>query len=371
MSWKVYHTRSETLAAEAEIANRRGEMDLARSLYAEAAESETLGLELLDPAKQRTLGISAVSAVALWFKAQKYEMAEQMACSWLSKRILPDFASEQLKILLQEVWSEFARTHAGVQFIPGQVTVSIKGGEVVTGGAPLDLVLQTVQTVQAIFFRTAEYLKDIPLRRRGSPNPEIQEMCRPWLFQAAPGSYQFAVAIQDSHQPDLFSKKDGPQAKEVAKEFLAILRASVDDPVLALSEVVKDEDYRSTFLKLTRNLAPDGKSFSQIEIRSPEQPHPITLTQTERNGISKALNKKPRKEKEVNFPKEILTGILRALHLDKDWLELAIGDNLVKVSKVGAMVDDVIGPMVNRKVIVNAMRDPNGQYLFLDIELVY
>ena len=67
---------------------------------------------------------------------------------------------------------------------------SLKGGEVITGGAPLDLVVEKVQTIQAIFYRTIEFIKDMPLRTRGAPIREIQESCRPWLFQAAPGSYQ-------------------------------------------------------------------------------------------------------------------------------------------------------------------------------------
>ncbi len=79
MSWAMLHAESEKLAAGAEIARHRGEMDHARSLYAQAAEAEARGLDFVDSAKKRTAGICSVSAVALWYKAQKYERAQQTA----------------------------------------------------------------------------------------------------------------------------------------------------------------------------------------------------------------------------------------------------------------------------------------------------
>ena len=71
-------------------------------------------------------------------------------------------------------------------------------------------------------------MRNLPLRKRGAPSQEIQQLCRPWLFQAAPGSYQFAVAIESPKQPDLF-KVDEPAPSHVAEKLLSILKASVED----------------------------------------------------------------------------------------------------------------------------------------------
>lgn len=65
---------------------------------------------------------------------------------------------------------------------------------------------------------------------------------------------------------------------------------------------------------------------------------------------------------------ESLNGVLRALHLDKDWLELTVEKELVRVVQVGNQVDDLIGPMVNKPVIVRVSVD-GGRRRFLDIEL--
>lgn len=368
MSWAEFHRQSEQLASEADTAVRLGDRDRATELYARAAEAETRALSELDPAKTRTLGISTVSATALWYKAHRFDEAQAIAYQWLATGQLPLFAQEQLKNLLQSIWSEIVRERARVKFAPDQVTVSVKGGEVVEGGAPLDLIVEKVQTVQSLFYRTAEYLKGLPHRRRGAPAQDIQQTCRPWIFQAAPGSYQFAVAVQEPKQIDLFKRVE-PRAEEIAERFLKILRASVDDPGESLRELVPDREYRTTFLKLTRNLAPTGKTFEQMEIQAPAELRPITLVPAARRSINQAIRENaPERLETAEQPEETVRGILRALHLDQDWLEITVDLEHVRVIKVSDAVDDVIGPLVNRPVLVQVIRDERGRLIFRDIE---
>lgn len=367
MSWLDHHKVSEARAAEAEVALRDGNRRRAEELYREAADAEKTALADLDATKSRTIGVSAVSAVSLYYKATQYEQAEEVAVQWLASRALPPFAAEQLRSLLQSIWSEQVRERAGVRFAPGQVMVSVKGGDVIQGGAPLDLIVDKVQIVQSLFYRTAEFLRDLPYRRHGPPTTEIRESCRPWLFQAAPGSYQFAVAVQEPQQPDLFGP-DGPAPKEVADHFLQILRAGVDDPAEGLTELVPDPDYRGTFLKLTRNLAPRGKVFEQLEVRSADEARGIILHPDTRKAVSKAIRTTRPAEEEPSARRESLAGILRALHLDKDWLEVTVEDEHIRVNEVGEAVDDVIGPMVNKPVVVEVSVDARGRRKFVDIE---
>ncbi len=368
MTWAEKHRESEHLAAEAEAAVRAGDWSQARLLYAQAADAEDSALLALDRTKMRTLGISAVSAVSLRYKAGQHQRAEATAYRWLSSASLPDFAVEQLRGLLETIWTDSARDQAGLRFAPGQVIVSVKGGEIVRGGAPLDLIVEKVQTVQSLFYRTAEFLRGLPHRRRGAPSQEIQGRFRPWLFQTTPGSYQFAVAVQEPRQPDFF-RTDEPTAADVAKRFLKILRASAEDPEDGLPEVVPDEIYRSTFLKLTRNLAPTGKTFGQLEIRAPEEARPITLVPTTRRSIGEVVLKTRRRQADVAQPaEETVRGVLRGVHLDEDWLEITVDGQHVRIVQVGEAVDDVIGPMVNRPVILQIVVDTRGRRLFRDIE---
>ena len=79
MTWADFHTQSEQLAIAAQLAMRARNTGHALDLYGQAAAAERLALDQLDESKVRTRGITAVSAVALWFKARKYALAEQLA----------------------------------------------------------------------------------------------------------------------------------------------------------------------------------------------------------------------------------------------------------------------------------------------------
>ena len=265
MTWADLHRTSEAFAIEAEQMMRAGSVSQATSLYGKAADYEQQALATLDATKARTRGITAVSAVSLWYKAADYERAEQLAYSMLADHSVPAFARVDLRNLVQAIWTESTKTGANANFLPGQIFVSVKGGEVVTGGAPMDLILEKVQTIQSMFYRTVEFISGMPLRSGGAPPKDIQEFCRPWLFQAAPSSYQFSVAIQEVKQMDLFREDQRPDL--VAHQFLEILRATASDDPKELEAIVPKAEYRTAFLKLSRNLAPTGKSFESIELR--------------------------------------------------------------------------------------------------------
>lgn len=367
MTWIERHQQSEKLASEALVAYRANDFDRARALYAQAAEAEQKALNDLELGKPRTKGITAVSAVSLWFKAGDFKNAEQLAYLMLSVGDLPEFASLELRTLVQAIWTESSKQQAGVSFLPGQVYVAVKGGEVVTGGAPLDLIVDKVQTIQSMFFRTIEEVKKMPLRTRGAPIREIQEAGRPWLFQAPPGSYQFSVAIQEPAQKDFFG---GIDPSQIAERFLDILRAATSDDPTRLEKLVPDEGYRSTYLKLTRNLAPSGKTFENLEIRSATDSVPVALNPDSRRMINTTLRARTQYPKpEHEEIENTLSGTLRAVDLDKDYIDVAVDGKAEHIVGLKDALDDVIGPMVNRRVIVRVLQRVGHPAKFVDIEL--
>jgi len=367
MSWKEYHSISERYAADAEVEFLAGNYSNALKHYQMAAESELKALQSLGTDKVRTLGVTLISAVSLFYKARQYHQAESLACQYLSTSQLAPFATTEIRALLQTIWSDQVRAESSIRFKSGQVFVSVKGGEVVPGGAPLDLVVQKVESIQSLYYRTTEFLNGLPHRKRGGPSIEIQQTCRPWLFQAPPGSYQFAVAVQEPAQQELFPKSK-ISVQEISSTFFSILRASVDDPDVALPNLVPDPHYRGTFMKLARNLAPSGKVFEELEIRSAEEARPITILPTTRKSIGDALSRQFPRPKQIEEKEETISGVLRALDLDHDWLEVTADNEHIHIFEVGETVDDLIGPMVNRLVIIQALRKANGKLALLDIQ---
>jgi hypothetical protein len=373
MSWSENHSESESFAARAGVALHEGNPTLARQLYAKAAQAEVRALSHIDKSKVRTIGVTAVSAVALWYKAGEFCEAAFVAHEWLASRQLPPFAANQLREIVEQIWSIEALNASGIDFTGNEVLVSVSGGEVVRGGAPLDLIQQKVEQVSAMFYRTAEMLLGVPHRRHGMPSTQVREACRPWLFQAAPGSYQFAVRVQKPGQGVLFPELE-IKVEQLSQRFLQIIKATAEDPEESLKEVVPDSQYRQTFLKLARQLAPAGKSYERLSVRANAQPEmePIVFEAGARQTIGSAMRKQfPQAVDAQGTAPAQFHGILRALHLDQDWIELAVTeggkDQHIKVYGAGDEVDDILGPMVNHDVVVDVLQ-AKGKYMFKDIQ---
>jgi hypothetical protein len=367
MSWADHHKASEAAAIEAEQKFRSGNADEAMRLYASAAELEQQALADLDSSKTRTKGITAVSAVSLWYKAAAYERAEQLAYTMLADPTIAPFARADLRNLVQAIWTEITKKAANVRFLPGHVFVSVKGGVIITGGAPLDLIVEKVQTIQAMFYRTIEYIKDMPIRLRGGPPRDIQDGCRPWIFQAAPGSYQFSVAILENEQLNLFFKDPRPDL--VAHQFLEILKATASEDTQQLESVVPKPEYRNVFLKLSRNLAPTGKTFGSIELRGGAGDTQVALTPDARTAINQTIKKNwPAAVRDSTETEDEVVGTLRAADLDKDFLDVVVNGQGMHIVGLAEAMDDVIGPMVNKPVKVQVVRSGKG-LRFRDIEL--
>lgn len=372
MSWDDSHSRSERLAAEGQQAARSGDRASAEHLYLQAAEAETAALNDVAPDKLRTRGITAVSAIALWYKAHALPQAEQLAHRCLGAGDLPEFAQTQIREILTLIWTTRSAEAAGVRFVPGDVLVSVKGGDVVYGGAPLDLIVKKVEGVQSVLLRTVEMLLGRAFRRRGGPPADIQSMFKPWLFQAPAGSYQFAVRVQEPAQMDLW-ESERPQIEQITSTFLQIVHASAMDPGATLEAVVPDRQYREAFLSLSRNLAPTGRTFDRLDIRDAGAPGVVVASfeAETRQGLNAALRRsKPAKPDSTSEKPETIRGTLRALHLDEDWLEVVTMDGPpqhLKIEKAGDVLDDVVGPMVNRVVNVSAIRR-GRRLIYQDIE---
>lgn len=373
MSWDLHHSRSERLAAEGGLAARSGDRRLAEELYRKAAEAETEALDHVPGSKSRTLGITTVSAVALWYKGNELSQAERLAYRQLASGELPEFAQVQIRELLTLIWTTRSAEATGVRFVPGDVLVSVKGGNVVYGGAPLDLIIQKVEGVQALLLRTVEMLLGRQFRRHGGPPADIQSMFRPWLFQAPAGSYQFAVRVQEPAQRDLW-ETDRPKIDQITHKFFEVLHASATDPEVQLEAIVPNKEYREAFLNLSRNLAPTGKTFEQLDVRDAGAPTVVVAsfqpdTRQELNAVLR--RSRPPKNRTATDLQDTVRGTLRALHLDQDWLEVTTSNNPpehAKIEQAGEALDDVVGPMVNKLVNVSVLRR-GKKLIYQDIEL--
>jgi hypothetical protein len=76
--------------------------------------------------------------------------------------------------------------------------------------------------------------------------------------------------------------------------------------------------------------------------RSSTDANPITLTEDSRKEINTVIRQQFTKPRLIGETPSELRGILRAVNLDKDWLELTMDGEHVRVYDVREAVDDVM-----------------------------
>ena len=106
MTWKDHHRRSGELASQAELALLARDQGRAESLYADAAVQEEQALQCLSSQKTRTIGITAVSAVSLYYKGGQFNHAGTLAARCRESGALPGFAIRQLEELTDRMEAE-------------------------------------------------------------------------------------------------------------------------------------------------------------------------------------------------------------------------------------------------------------------------
>lgn len=371
MDWLSHHRVSEGFATQAHLALQEGKADDAAVLFRQAAEAEEKALASIDASKPRTFGITAVSAVSLWYKAKDLAQAAMVAYRCLANPSLPAMARDQLDDLVQTIHTERDRERLTGAFLPGSVTIAVRGDDILRGAAPLDLIVEKVKTLQAIFFRVVEWSEGKPLRRHGSPAKDITSAFEPWLVQEAPGSFQFSIAIKVNGQLDFFAR-ERLDAADVAKKFLDVVTTMAGDETGGASkELVPDESYRGTFRKLIRNLTPPSNSSESVFISSKEREGAlIVLDKTTRPRLEQVIKaESPKADEMAGETMCEFVGVLRALDLDKEWLKVDTASSQVLIKGLSHAVDDVIGPMVNKSVVIKAIKIKNGELRFIDIDL--
>jgi len=117
------------------------------------------------------------------------------------------------------------------------------------------------------------------------------------------------------------------------------------------------------------NLAPTGRTFAQMEVRAAGESSGVLLMPESRSTINKTLREQSPPKKAEGEEEALVVGILRAVHLDKDWLDVTVEGISVHIAGLKDTVDDLIGPMVNRRVIVRATKSVKNRLRFIDIEL--
>ena len=129
MSVKL-HRQAEQLMGEAEILAGTGRADEARARWLEAARLEQKVFVQIPEDRQKTRGIIAVSAVALYRRAGALDDAIRAATEYLTNSNLLEAWQAELRALLDEIRAERQASANGHASRPDQRDISVRGSSV-------------------------------------------------------------------------------------------------------------------------------------------------------------------------------------------------------------------------------------------------
>ncbi len=350
--------QSEALAFEAERAWKAGDQAQALALFAQAAELEYQVAREVPGDQARVRGVLAISAVALWVDARRYDDAVRAACEFLARpEMLTEQARSDLQVLLERAFREKALAQS-ISNLTDAVPLEVKlaGGLVQSGIAPAALIRERQEVVTALVVRAAEWHMRRPFRKAGAAR-QITDRIRFFEAPAAAASYGirlFVASSGPSALPGTQAESIGPE--QAVAEFLAIAAAAQEGPE-ALRRLVDQEAYLKTFMVGFRDMAPDGTTIGTVTFSSPSWRStvpPVAFAPTHRQRLTAGLLAQLGAEERVE-----VEGMLKEVNLRGRrpyiGVETADGDLSRFLIKRGQL-DDTIGPKLNRRVLVSGIK---------------
>ena len=338
-----------------------------------SALRDTTALASVPSGKTRTRSVLSVSVAFLLYKGAQIDEAERAIFRYLASEDLDTWAESQLRELLHVVADErLLMTTLGRRYSGESITVSLRGGEIGAGTGPLDLILEKASGFRSLLCRVAEWVGKYPLRHHGPPPKELQDLVEARVTEPAAGSYSLEIRLTEPIQPHLFEPPRVPP-NELSERLFNFLECLTAGTVKDLEESVPEPDYRKALLQLTRNIVPGGKRIREIGIyrKKHDRLQSVCLT----DALSPRIRETIPRQQPVAETHTSYRGVLRAVHLDRNWLTLTVEDGThITCDTVPEMLDDVVGPMVNKQVLVTgALRQKHGRdrLLVSEIELAY
>lgn len=358
--------------AEAHLAS--GEIDAARQIFGDAAREQEAFVRSLPPERMRTWATFSLSAATLYYRAQEIDRAARIAHAALASESVDAYCADRLEELLSRIRSERVLAELGVTLSERPITVTFRGGSIVEGLAPADRVDTAIHAVLSISRRLAAYRSGLDLSR--APQPQLTERYRAWISEPAVGSYRIDLYLSGPSQLsfDLDTSMPGPDASKVIDDTLTVIARAVRHDTAPMSEVVDNEAYRSTILRLVRNVVPDGRDVGEVELRlaGDAKEHAVALRPNDRDPVNELIRAERPPRSPANGAEVVtIRGTLRAVDLDSRRLRLDQPDGAKAELKLPEYIaDDVLGPLLNRRVAVRVYPNPRAARLVVqDIEL--
>ncbi len=237
-------------------------------------------------------------------------------------------------------------------------TYRMFGGRIGQSLAPASVSRSAKNLIPAAITRAAEYKNGLPFRSSGRPSVRVD---RNYQVLEAPG---FGGSFGTQFYLVGYQNRDGDYvpAVDVVAFLVEMFEYSSVEDYSWFHENVQDTQYQASFIRLLRDLAPNGVDFAGSEARDERSGRSAEFSSGTRDWLSATLGRIGR---DTTTRTITLTGVLKIVNIQarEPFVQIvsagSIGDKLLLEP---GRHDDTIGELVNKtvEVVVEQRRDSTG-----------
>lgn len=347
--------RSEELAFFAERAERTGDLSAALAHYAEAARLEEENALDIPADVRRVRSVLAISAVALWLRAEQWDEAARAGCAFLAVpgALTPD-GRRELESLVDRAWRsrELEGVFGRERDAFAGLEARLLGGSVRAGIAPAAIVAERREVLVPMLYRVAEWQAQKKFRRAGASSFAASLE----VVEAPARAASFGLRLFIGRLGQQVTPAEPTHPRDIVTAFLELASAAADD---RLASVAGDKEYTKAFARAFRDLAGDGNQVASVELTqvNGRGGRPVvSLGSAQRTTLTAILT-------QVDSARSLqLDGVLKSVNLrgrePTIWIEREKG-SAVRLRIAKGEHDDTIGPKLNRPVRVLGRHDVN------------
>jgi hypothetical protein len=372
------HHRADELMAFADFAFMRGDDGEGKSLLAQAAQCELDAFLQAPIDKVQTRGILAASAVALFRRANLTIQAERAAHQCLAQDGVPDETRAGLEEAIYDMRAEQIERAQGRILAPDRFEWKLEGRSIGTGTAPMAVVSHKIGQIEKYAVRVVEYVAGEPLRTQQPLSDRMRDSMSLVMSQPMAGSFRFALRLSVSDEQMALFDEGRPEGAarvktdpaQIGTKFFEVLEAVLEDDQASLEVQVPEPEYRETFIHLVRNMVPDGRDLTTMQVTrlGTDTPSTAILTPKLRAPLDRRIRAmrppRPRGAKELD-----LVDLLRGVDLNSRSVKLGFQDHerVCRAEDDFLMVADVLEGMLDEPVRVTGRRTRGGGFRFTTI----
>lgn len=286
------HTRAMDLAEEAILARIAGNQDRFEELSSHALVAEIAAIGELKTDDEPLFSMLHRSAATLAIDCSQLRQAERLIAAALAKEP-PGAIAEDLRDLLERVNFRRHLHVKGTVLEANELQFSLAGPGVGEGMVEQSEYGSRLAAASKLILRTAERLDNRSFRSRG-PAP-VAIMRRYPVFVSAPRVGSVAATLRVGSPVGQQYLPGSVNAAAVIDELVDVVQLINDKMEDAVSERIKNLDYRQNFVGLTKEIAPDGENVRHVGLTA------VSGSKTRSVGITR-----PRAEIPVIHPREVI-----------------------------------------------------------------